>query len=292
MQPTTTVEILGKTGSRSDFLVRVVGPSDTDYRFPLSISDTILAIWGATDGGIDAAKELADVIVYSHGTSNAFPEEGYWFDSYNSEDSVHETLNKIHNFSTTPFLKHRPPSDQISAIFGGDILDKLEQLSFKFFEVTTNPLVGSLDYAFERSEADSDLGTPATNKPEFVYRICILSVLIDGFRLRLNDEKSDTPSLVALRNWLADRFDAETAARLTETFRQIKKLRKQYPIHEHFERGQEGQRRVREEITEAEGYFEFRDQSFGFEERWKKLADAFKRAIDDLSETLDVKSEP
>jgi hypothetical protein len=286
MDPTITVETLGKTGSRSDFLIRVVGPGETDYRFPLSISDTILAVWGISENESETAKEIAGVIVYSHGTANAFPEEGYWFDSYNSENSVHETINKIHNLSTTPFLKHRTPSDQISAIYGGDILDKLEQLSFKFFEVTTHPLMGSLDYAFERSEADSDLGSPATSKPEFVYRICILSVLIDGFRLRLNNERSDTPSLVALRNWLTDRFDAETATRLTETFRQIKRLRKQYPIHEHFEKDLEGQRRVREEITEAENYFDFRDESFGFEERWKKLTDAFKKAIDDLSDSL------
>jgi hypothetical protein len=287
MEPKIIVEVLGKTGSRTDFLVRVIGPGDTDWRFQLSISDTILAVWGATDNGIRAAKEIVDTIVLSHGTAGAFPEEGYWFDSYNSENTVRETINKIQNFSTTPFLKHRSPSDQISAIYGGDILDKLEQLSFKFFDVTGRPLMGSLDYAFERSEADSDLGSPAANKPEFVYRLCILSVLIDGFRLRLNSEITRTGSLGALKNWLADRFDAETAKSLTETFRQIKQLRKQYPIHEHFERDQAGQRRVREEVTEAETYFEFRDGSFGYEERWKKLCDFFKRAIDNLSVSLD-----
>ena len=285
MDPTITIETLGKTGSRTDFLVRVIGPGDTDYRFPLSVTDTILAVWGGDPNQI--ARELTETIVNMHGTASAFPEDGFWFDSYNSESTVRETLNKIRNLSTTPFLKNRPPADQISAIYGGDILDKLEQLSFKFFEVANRPLMGSLDYAFERSEADTDLGSPATSKPEFVYRICILSVLIDGFRLRLNGEKSDTPSLIALRNWLTDRFDADTAERLTETFRQIKRLRKQYPIHEHFEKDPEGQRRVREEITEAENYFAFRDETFGFEERWKKLTDAFKKSIDDLSAALD-----
>jgi hypothetical protein len=286
MEPNIIVEILGKTGSRSDFLVRVIGPGETDYQFPLAISDTTLAIWGANDNGSRAAKELVGAIVYSHGTSRAFPEEGYWFDSYNSESTIKETINKIHNFSTAPFLKHRSPTDQISAIYGGDILDKLEQLSFKFFDVTGHPLMGSLDYSFERSEADYDLGSPATNKPEFVYRLCILSVLIDGFRIRLNTESSRTGSLGALRNWLADRLDAGTATSLTETFRQVKQLRKQYPIHEHFERDQAGQRRVRDEVTGAETYFAFRDETFGFEERWKKLSDAFKKAIDDISSVL------
>lgn len=278
------MQTLGKTGSRSDFLARVIGPGETDYNFPVAISDTILAIWG--DDPADTAEQLVETLVRLHGTSSAFPGEGYWFDSYNSESTLTETKNKIHNFGGTPFLKHRAPADAIAAIFGGDILDKLEQLSHKFFLTIGQPLIGSLDYSFERSEADSDLGSPPNNKAELLYRVCILSVLIDGFRLRLPTEPNRNGSLAALKNWFERQYDASHAAALTETFKMIKNLRKQYPIHEHFERDQAGQRVVRDEVVQAEQYFGFRDIG-DMPAKYKRLTDTFKKALDDIADIIE-----
>ena len=284
MEPNISLEVLGKTGSRAGFLARVIGPGATDYRVPLAITDTILAVWGGDPSEI--AKELMGRLVYSHGTSRAFANDGYWFDSYNSEITVNDTLNKINNFGDEFFLKQPSPNNNIAAIFGGDILDVLESLSHKFFTLTSRPLIGSLDFSFERSEATSDLDSPPDNKPELLYRVCILSVLIDGFRLRLNDEPQKTGSLLALKKWLAQKFGETKAKELTESFRQVKNLRKQYPIHEHFKRDPEGQRQVRDEVIEAETFFGFRDIDDD-PARWKKISDSFKSSLSDLSDILD-----
>jgi len=46
----------------------------------------------------------------------------------------------------------------------------------------TNPL----SFGFGRSEAEDDLGTPHEDNAGFLYRACILSVIIDGFEFMKN----------------------------------------------------------------------------------------------------------
>jgi hypothetical protein len=280
--------MLAPAGDRRDAEVRVIGPGDTDYTFPLSVTRTVQTMWRIADSDLPGAiEELSRGIFSIRGTASAPPADGYWFDSYNSENSIAETLNKIRNLGETLVLKNRTVSDEIAAIFGGGLVLALEEASQQFLELSGMPLIGSLDYAFERSEADSDLGSAPFSKPEYLYRICILSVMIDAFKLRLPTEARDTPSLRALKNWLADRVDAARVIELTATFARIKDLRKQYPIHEHFQSDPTGQKVVRDEVREAEDYFGFAP-SDDYPAKWKKVTDAFQAAISELKGVVTV----
>ena len=173
-----TVTVLPRTGDRTDTSIRVVGPGETDYTFPLAVTRTAQTIWKLNDDALRRGlEELARGIMEIRGTSRTPPEAGYWFDSANSENTTAETLNKIRNFGDAGFLKDRTVSDEIAAIFGGGLLVELERINETFAEQTGMRLVRPLDYAFEASEATADLGSPPSTKAEFLYRICILSHL-------------------------------------------------------------------------------------------------------------------
>ncbi len=274
------VEILQRTGSRTDTLVRVKGPGETDYHFPLSITSTIQHIWGVGDDQLEEALQglVYDMFSSIVGTASAPPENGYWFDSYNSESTIKATLDRIRNLGTTPFLKNAGASDRISSIFGGGILSELERIDGSLFEKTGMRLVTALDYAFERSEAEQDLSSPPNDNASFLYRICILSVIIDSFGVRRAGENKDTPSLRALTSWLKEQAGQDDARRISEAFARIKDLRKQYPIHEHFVPDAHGQRVVRDEVEAANAYFGFLPHD-DYPAKWKKVTDAFKLSL-------------
>ncbi|MGD8373543.1 MAG: hypothetical protein PVI21_01650 [Candidatus Woesebacteria bacterium] len=277
------VEVLPRTGDRVDTLVTVAGPGETKYQFPLSITGTIQAIWNIQDAEIvDTLKALVYEMFSSIvGTASAPPENGYWFDSYNSEPTVKATLDRMRNLGQVPYLKNPTAKDQISSIYGGGILSELERIDGLFFEKTGMKLVRPLDYTFERSQAEQDLGSPPTSNADFLYRICILSVIIDGFNARKADEKKGTGSLKALTNWLQERYGLEKARSITAVFARVKDLRKQYPIHEHFIPGADGQKKIRDEVEAANAFFKFRDHD-DYAAKWKNITDAFKSAIAEL----------
>jgi hypothetical protein len=265
IEPDISVEQLAPTGERTDFLVRVVGPGDTDYTFRLSITRTISRVWAVNMAR--AAEELADALVFSHGTASAFPGDGFWFDSYSSADTVAETRNLIANKSWRAFL-HPAAKESL----GAALFEALNQLDESFAAHEDRPFVKALDILFERSQALEDLETEAIDNPHFIYRVCILSGVIDRFNFA-------SPSLGGLRDWLSSRFDAERASELTRTFQMVKNLRKQYPIHEHFDLDAAGERERRHEVVQAESYFNLRLDQPDFAGNWHKVLSKF---ADDL----------
>src|SRR3989338_5464082 len=93
-----TAERLDKTGDREDFLVKVIGPDPkTDFTVPMSITGTALAMWDKNQDASGAAVILAKNIFQVYGTATLPPKEGFWFDSYNSEETLKGTVNLIYN---------------------------------------------------------------------------------------------------------------------------------------------------------------------------------------------------
>lgn len=283
------IKLEPRTGDRIDASVRVIGPGETDYTFPLSVTATLQAIWGLGDDQVaEALKDLVYEMFSSIvGTASAPPKNGYWFDSYNSETTIKATLNRMRNLGQVPFLKNPTTKDQTSSIFGGGILTDLEDLDATIFQKTGLRLLNALDYAFERSEAEHDLSTPPADNAGFLYRICILSVIIDAFSVRRTNENKYTPSLKAITNWLEEKVGREEALGITEAFARVKDLRKQYPIHEHFVVGSTGQRAIRNEVEEAESFFGFQSH-YDVATKWKAVTDAFKDALIKLKAVIET----
>lgn len=274
MQPKITIELLAPTGDRDDFLIHVVGPGDTDYRFRLSMTRTVLAIWG--EDSSSAAAALAETLVYSHGTARAFPEDGFWFDSHNSADTVRETQNKILNLDWRQFV-HPAAKESL----GASLFNALEELDRAFWRQASQPFLKSLDILFERSQALEDVESEARDNPHFIYRVCILSAVIDRFNF-----SNPQGSLNGLRSWLTDRLGAEKARELTETFQKVKDLRKQYPIHEHFAVDASGERHRRQEVVAAEQYFGFRATQIEPIENWHKVLTRFTEDVRALTTSI------
>jgi len=269
---TITLDPLHKTADRDDFSVRVVGPGDTYYRFRLSATRTVLAIW-QTASADEAVAALAETLVESHGTASAFPEQGFWFDSYNSAETASETCNIIRNRGWTAFLH---PAARTS--LGAALFSVLDELDAAFSAHHGRPFLKSLDILFEPSQALEDLETDAHDNPHFIYRVCILSAVIDRFAF---DEGNG--SLNGLRAWLEPEVGAGEAAELTSTFQMVKRLRKQYPIHEHFEVDAAGERHRRAQIVEAEQYFELRANP---SEDWRRVLTRFIKATQRLTRVV------
>lgn len=120
-RPDIAIELAPKTGAREDFLVRVIGPGDTDYRFRLSITYTALGMWQVES--MEAAAALAEVVVELHGTASAFPEDGFWFDSYSAGESLRETTNIVRERGWKAFLV---PAARKS--LGAELLRLLDEL--------------------------------------------------------------------------------------------------------------------------------------------------------------------
>ena len=279
MDPEITLELQPRRGDRDDYLINVIGPGDTNYEFQLSITGTLLAIWSARKGSEEIARQLVNTIVEVDGTTRAMA-SSFWFDSYNSENTLKGTCDKVRNIGTDLFVKGSGP---LRTLLGDTLFEKIESLNKKFIDTFGSPFARSFDYAFEYSRAREDLSNPPRDHANFLYRICILSVIIDSIRVRLRDEERSTASLQALKKWISQNIDATKAEELTVTFQMIKNLRKQYPIHEHYEEGNNGERVERSEIIRAREFFGLRDE---YERDWKLILDKFAESMDNLSKLL------
>ncbi|MCH8983867.1 MAG: hypothetical protein IH943_07180 [Acidobacteria bacterium] len=271
IRPVVEVEALPRTGAREDFAISAIGPGNTDYRFHLSITYTALGMWQAD--GAEAAAELAGVVAEIHGTARTFPEEGFWFDSYNVGDTVRETSNLIRNKGWKAFI-HPSARDSL----GAELLGLLADLDRDSMHLRDAPFFKTLDVLFERSRAIEDLESNAVDHPNFIYRICILSAIIDRF-----DFDEGTGSLNGLVAWLEGLVDEDAASELTTTYRMVKRLRRQYPIHEEYEVDADGERKRRADVVEAEQYFDLKDDTSG---DWRLVFERFRRDTNLLHNAL------
>lgn len=272
MEPRIEVTQQPKIGDRDDFIADVIGPGDTRYRVPISITRTILSIWGGSSEV--AAKELLKSIFRVRGTASAPPIEGFWFDSYNSGNTLEETASLISNQGVNAFTKESIDNKFVNQ-FGKGLFPIKEELDQFFLEKYKLTFFRSFEDAFEDSKAIEDLSTPPQDHANFIYRICVLSVFIDHFALRLSNEQTNTRSLNAFENWLTNETDNETASELVKPFRMVKKLRKQYPIHEEFE-VTSGGRVIRAEIIEARTYYGLKDD---YPHDWNSVVNDFMDAL-------------
>jgi hypothetical protein len=264
-----------KTADREDFLVRVTDDHN-DYRFRLSLTGFTLALWGDVDPDM-SAELLVDRLVYSHGTASGFAEEGYWFDSHNSGPSLEETLHIIENQGSRLFDHPSIRTALGSQLFG--VLDDLDALPMAEEQL---PFVRSLDVLFERSQAGDDFESEAPDHAHLIYRICLASAILD----RLNFT-SDTGSLNGLKTWLSQRLGNEAGEKLTEPLFMVKKLRKQYSIHEEYEVNAGGVRARRRQLEQAETYFEVQGQPAA---DWHAVRTRFVGALQALQKALEPAS--
>lgn len=286
---TFTAIPLPKTGDREEFTLRVVGPDPSnDFQVPMIITGTALAIWGSPNP-TDAAEALGAAVFRVTGTASQPPPEGYWFDSYNSGENVQDTANKIANEGALPFIKNAPSALFVRGL-GQEINKKILELDALYSTKYNQPFFFSLEDLSEESQRIDDLNNPASDNANFLYRVCILSGIIDHINVRLSPEdihqctvcnqrhKQSEGSLSALRRWLKDKVNDQEATRLTQTFQMIKNLRKQYPIHDHYETAS-NIRQVRKQIRDATIYF---DLNRDFAHNGIKLTEKFGESIKEI----------
>jgi hypothetical protein len=269
-----------RIGDRDDYSIRIIGPGDTDYTFSLSITRTLLSIWGGSSK--THAKQLTKSLFHAEGTASRPPETGFWFDSYNAADTLKKTQGLILTYGINPFVKGGV-DEKLVRLFGADLFQVKDKIDGFFTTQYGKEFFRSFEDAFEESQVIDDLNTPAIDHAHFVYRICILAVFIDHFNVRLSGEDRGTGSLKALNNWLSENLDEAKARALTETFARVKDLRKQYPIHENFSISTSGMRSLRPELVEARHYFDLTGQ---FDEDWRKVSTKFQNAIGVIIEEL------
>lgn len=272
-----TVQKLDKIGDRDDFSIRAVGPGKTDYIFPISITGTVSAIWNSQPN--QSADFLAKELLAVSGTATTPPKEGFWFDSYNSGDTLKETSSKIRNFGVAPFIKNRTAGDSFRSLLGDSAFSKIEYINRKFTDNYGFEMITSLDCAFEYSEAKEALNNPPQDLANFLYRVCILSGIIDHLNVRLPKESKNTPSLIAFRNWLYQNYGSTSANSITEALTMIKYLRKQYPIHDNYIKSDDGILRERKEITKAKNYFQ---TSKDYPNSWNEVLVKFCSSLDQI----------
>lgn len=288
-----TPKLLPRTGDRDDYVVEVEGPEPSTpiMKVPFSFTGSILAVWGVPSE--KAAEELArtifggtSAVIGSRGTASGFPPQGYWFDSYNSESTLEETINKLLNEGDFSFEKNRSTSGIYGLLVGqetGDLIERIDRFFNKKFEMD---FFKNLDEVFALSEIADTVTKPPTDKANFMYKICLLSCIIDAVYVRLPDEKGlfcaecnrvVIGSIEALRNWLKNKLDSDKAKDLTITFKMIKKLRNQFPVHNHYElKG--GMRSADKNVSEAEAYFKFGSVA-DYPDQWHRVLVKFNNAL-------------
>lgn len=293
---TVTATLLPHIGDRDDYIVVVEGPEPTTpiMRVPFSFTGTIIAIWS-----VDSKKAVVEIartifgggkgIIGSRGTGSGFPEQGYWFDSYNSEDTLGETVNKILNEGDTSFIKNRSASDIYGLLVGqesGDILEKID----KFFnEKYKMDFFKKLDEVFALSEIADTLTDPPKDNANFLYKVCLLASIIDAVYVRLPGEKgfycdgckrTIVGSIEALRNWLRVKLDDQKAKELVEPFKMIKNIRNQFPVHNHYEL-KDGIRVASKTVISANDYFGFTKQ-MDYATKWHNVLVKFNCGFLDI----------
>ena len=267
-----TIQHLAKTADREDFLVRV-RQAENDYTFRLSITGTILALWDVDPD--EAAKFLIDRLVWKHGTAAPFKEEGYWFDSYNSSASFEQTVHDIENKGDRFF-----DSPDVKTGLGSVLFKALDDLDLARHAIDGQAFVRSLDVLFERSQAGDDFESEAIDHAHYIYRICLASAIVDRFNF-----EHPEGSLNGARQWLTERVGEARANELIEPFRQVKKLRVQYPIHEEYRINASGERTRRSELERAEGYFGISHEPTA---DWYSVSGRFVEALAELKAELEA----
>lgn len=272
MNPKITIELLPKLGDRNDYSIRIIGPGDTDWTTKISITGTLIAIWQTNP---DSAVELlAKSIIGQMGTAKEPPVQGFWFDSYNSGETVKQTTDLIWNKTWKAFVKDGYEEPYVNK-FGSNIFRKLDMLNMTYAAKHKQELFRSFDDAFEISQAREDLDTLPKDKAHFIYRICILSVISDHFNLFTPDFDRQKGTISGLEEWLiTNGYEKQQVAEILNHFRMVKKLRKQYPIHEEFEVSGEGIRTLRKELILARDYYHLDDKN--------NMEDQFHRVLQDF----------
>ncbi|PIZ46774.1 hypothetical protein CO180_03520 [candidate division WWE3 bacterium CG_4_9_14_3_um_filter_41_6] len=279
-KPKIELTLKPKIGDRDDYLANIIGPGETDYLIPISISGTVLAIWG--EESKLAAERLLQTIFQVRGTASTPPNKGFWFDSYNSGATIKETESLIFNNGIAAFSKDGADSNFVNQ-FGKDLFPIKEELDSFFTNTFGHAFFRSFEDAFEDSRAQQDLGTPPKDHANFLYRISILSVFVDHINVRLSLEKKDTPSLNAFEKWLVSKVEDVHAAELVKPLRLIKQLRKQYPLHEEYEIQADGGRVTRKEIKAARDYYGLNDD---YAHDWGIVVKDFMDGLNTLMKSL------
>ncbi len=270
-----------KLGDRDDFIIRITGPDPkTDYSFPLSLTGSIIAVWG--EKSAIAADTLAGTIIEVIGTAKEPPKEGFWFDSFNSESSVKDTQNLIKNKGVKSFLKD-PTSYEW--LLGDEAYKNLEGLNELIRHKFGEPMLSSFEQLGEVSQIKRDMGSDPQDNPNYLYRICLLSGIIDHIRIGISSYSMKCPScgnqikgsLDCFNNWLQVKIGAERTDLLTKSFKMVKKLRNQYPIHDHFDI-KLGLLGVRHNIDQANSYFGITNDK-DYSGNWHKILKAFNNSI-------------
>ena len=282
-KPKITATLQPKVADRDDFLIRAIGPGPTDYTFPLSLTGTVLAVWQETDSQ-NAAVLLADAILSRVGTASVPPAQGFWFDSYNSGDTLRETISDIENSKIQQFIKNRTPGDIYGKLLGDEVWEDIEKIDKLFIDKFGSPFFSSLDEAFEYSQVLDDLNKSPHDNANYLYRVCILSGIIDHIAIAPIDKIHGEQSLQKFRRWLEQKVGAQEANRLTQVFQMVKKLRIQYPIHDHFETTTEG-RKIRKEVQKANVFFDVTEQK-AYDHNWGIVLYKFGAAIKSILEEV------
>ncbi|MBW4061296.1 hypothetical protein HJC99_01850 [Candidatus Saccharibacteria bacterium] len=281
MEP--TIRITPNAQSSGDthiFTVQAIGPGDTDYVFSVSLTGTVVAVWALAPA--EAMPELAHWLVYSHGTSRAFP-AAYWFDTFNSGGTLKDTVDLIANLGEKPFL-HPAIRGRYAGFVGDETLGKLERLDELCALGFQRPFLRSLDDAFEYTQASSDLSLAPKDNANFLYRVCVLSVIVDHLSLgKATREKPGT--LNAFDIWQEQHLGSRLADAVL-VMRMVKRLRKQYPIHEHFALAADGVRSLRDDVVIASNYFSLRQGEPEY--NWHQVITRFNGALDQMIEELEM----
>jgi hypothetical protein len=270
--PEIAITPLPKVADREDFLVKLHDDRN-DYDFKLSLTGTIVAIWQLSNLS-EAVQLLVDRLVYSHGTAKPFPTEGYWFDSNISAGTLEQTLQDIINRGSSAYLHPSVRTGLSAELFS--LLDGLDVLSTQRF---SHPFVRSLDVLSERSQASEDFEREAVDHAHFIYSVSLVAAIIDRF-----DFQPSNASVTGLRTELTSLLSASRADELTEPLFMVRKLRRQYPIHEGYEVDASGIRTRRKDVEEAEGYFGLSGDPAS---DWSKLRAKFLDTLKDLKEGLE-----
>lgn len=290
-----TAKPLPKVGDREDFILNVVGPDEkTNFNVPISITGTALSVWN-NPSPISTAEALGAAVFHQIGTSTQPPKEGFWFDSYNSEENIQSTINKIYNQGVNIFIKNSSAALYVNSL-GKKINEEIQLLDKEFTLKFKEPFFKSLEDISEESQRTNDLSEPAKDNANYLYKVCILSGIIDHINVKLTKKetthfcsvcgqkhKQELKSLQAFKEWLTDKYNKEKAEKLITTLQMIKKLRKQYPIHDHYE-SINNIRQVRKEIEEANKYFGLKEKDY--ETNSVIITDRFKTNIVEIRKTL------
>ncbi len=276
------IEELPKIGDRFDYRVQIVGPGETDYKKQASITRTLVSVWDLDNDAKrrDAVEKLVSSIIKIIGTASEPPGEGFWFDTFNTGDTLDTTIKEIPNKPLT-FIKGLTVRDEMALYIGDEIISLLEKINEKYEKKTGEKFYKSLDHAFVRSQAVEDMNNPPNDRANFLYRICILSVILD--RLNFTQYDNRRRSLVGFSIWLEQNYGQQFASETTEPLFKLKILRRQYPLHEHYEEI-EGKLQTRLDLVEAERYFDVQNTNFAGD--WHKVSQKYKQAFESILQKL------